>query len=118
MQSKRGNGRAVKWRPGVQRIVAQRIERAAVKIVGAGLGDHLHLDASGRSALRRVDRGAHAELGDRIERDVEARLGLLRLLLHAVVVDAVERVVGIVDRVAVEADAALRAVAVVDRAGR
>ena len=65
-----------------------------------------------------VVRGADAELGDGVQRDVEARIGLLRLLLHAAGVDAVESEVAVVERVADESDAALRAVTVIDGSRR
>ena len=116
MQGERGNGGAVEGRAGVQGVIAQRVESAAMKLVAAGLGHHLDLHAAGGAALGGVDRRADAKLGDRVERDVEPRLRFLRLLLHAVVVDAVEGIVRVVDGVTVEADVALRAVAVIHRA--
>ena len=118
VQGERRNGRTVKGRPGIQRVVTQRVERAAVKLIGSGFGNHLHLHAARGTAFRAVHRGADAELGDRIERDVQSRFGLLRLFLHAIVIDAVKRIVRVVDGVAVKADIALRAVAVIHRARR
>ncbi len=118
MQREGWDGGAIERRAGIQRIVPCRIKRAAVKRVGSGLRNHVDLNAAGRAAFRGVDRRADAELGDRIEGDVQPRFRLLRLLLNTVVVDAVESVVGIVDRVTIEPNAALRAVTVVNRAGR
>ena len=116
MQGEGGDRSAVEGRTGIQGVIAQGVEGTSVKLIGAGFGYYLDLDAAGGTAFRGIDRGAHAKLGDGIERDVEARFGLLGLLLHTVVINAVEGVIGVVDGVAVEADIALRAVAVVDRA--
>src|ERR1022692_586987 len=85
MQGKRGDGGAVKGRAGVESIIAQRVERASMKVVSAGRGHHLDLHAAGGAALGGVDRGADAKLGNGVECDVEPRLRRLRLLLHAVV---------------------------------
>ena len=78
----------------------------------------MNLHSAGSPAFRGVNGRTHTKLGDRIQRDIETRLGLLRLLLHAVVVDAVERIVGVVDGMAVEADVPLRTVAVIHSARR
>ena len=85
-----------------------------MKLVGTRLGDHVDLCATGRSAFGRVIGGADAELGDRIERNVESGVGPLGLLLHAAGVDAVEGEVAVIQRMAGETDLALAAVCVVD----
>ncbi len=85
--------------------------------VSAGLRHHVDLRAARGPALGGIDSGAHAKLGDGVQRNVQARVGLLRLFLHTAGVDAVERKIAVVEGVPVEADAALRAVAVVDCPG-
>ena len=89
-----------------------------MECVRAGFGNHGDLRAAGGATLSRIVGGAHAELGNGIQRDVEPGFGLLGLLLNAGIVDAVEGVIGVVDGVAVEADVPLRTVARVDGAWR
>ena len=71
-------------------------------VVGAGLRDHVDLRAAGRAGFGGVVGGADAELGDGVEGDVQARVGLLGLFLDAAGVDAVEGEVAVVERMAVE----------------
>ena len=118
MQGERRQSRTVERRAGIQRVVADRVEQAAVIIVGAALGNDVDLRAARGARLRRVVGGADAELVDRVQRDVEAGIGLLGLFLHAGGVDAVEGEVVVVERMSGEADVALRAVSIVDRARR
>ena len=113
-----GRRRAVERRAGIQIVVAEHVKRAAVVIVGAALGNHADLRAAGRAGFGGVDCGADAELGDGVEGDVQPRIGLLGLLLDAAGVDAVEDEVAVIERMAVELDGALPAVAVVDGARR
>ena len=90
-----------------------------MELVGSGLRDDIDLRAAGGAALGGVDARGDAEFGDRIERDVQAGLGLLRLFLDAAGVDAVEREVAVVERVAVEANArAVRRRRCLSRRGR
>ncbi len=117
VQRKRRNRCAVERGAGIESVVAERVERAAVILVRASLRDHVDLGAARRAALGGIDRRTDAKLGDGVECDVQPGLGLLGLLLNAVVVDAVEGVVGVIDGMPVEADTALGAVAVVDGPG-
>src|ERR1019366_1502535 len=92
---------------GEHRVVLVIEESPAVKRIGAGLGDNVYLSAAGGAAFRGVDGGIHAEFGHRIQRDAQARVRFLGLLLDAAVVDTVEGVVVIVDRAPGETDVAL-----------
>ena len=80
--------RIVERRPCVERIVAQSVKRAAVVLVGAGLGDDVDLRAAGGAALSGINACANPKLRDCIESDIEPGIGLLRLLLDAACVYA------------------------------
>ncbi len=111
VQAEGRQGGAVERRARIQLVVAHVVERAAVVFVGSGLGNHADLRAAGGSGLGGVVRSADAKFGDGVERDVQPRVRLLRLFLHAAGIDAVEHEVAVVERVAVELDGALPAVA-------
>src|SRR5262249_2664524 len=118
VQREIGNSRAVEGGAGIERVIPQRVKDTSVEVVSACLRYDLDLWSASGSAFGRVDGAAHPELGERVERDVQASLGLLRLFLDTVVVDAIEGVVRVVNGVPVEADVALGAVAEVDGARR
>jgi hypothetical protein len=67
--------------------VAQKIERAAVEPVGAGLGDYADLSAGKLSVLGIEVAGDDAELGDRIEVGNDGGAGV-HVLLDVAAVDA------------------------------
>lgn len=56
--------------PTSQAVVAEEVVEAAVEVALAALGDDVDLRAAGPAELRRVDAGHHAELLDRVDRDV------------------------------------------------
>src|SRR5258708_20084637 len=85
-----------------------------MEMVGGGVRYHVNLCTARGSGLSGVIGGAHTELGYGIQCDVEAGVGLLRLLLDTAGVHSIEREVAVIERMAGEADAALGAVAVVD----
>ena len=118
IQAERRDVRVVKGRARVEDLISQVLEGLAVEGVRPGLGNDVDLHAGGPAALGGVDRGADTELLDRIQRDGEPRLSLLRLLLDTGGVDAVKREIVVVERMAVESDVPLATTAVVDRAGR
>ena len=78
-------------------------------------GNNVHLPAPGRPALRGVDGGVHAKFRNGFQWYLQPSFGLLRLLLNAAGVDAVECEVVIVARPAVEPDVALGTSTGVDR---
>src|SRR6267142_6176718 len=114
MQRKRRDLRTVERRACIERVVAHGIECAPVIAISAGLRHNIDLRAARGAAFGSIDRGAHTELGYSIQRNVEAGVGLLRLLLHAAGVKSIERKIAFVQGMPVEADAALRAVTVID----
>lgn len=64
--------------------------------IRSGLRDDVDLRSAGGATFRSIVRSADAELGNGIERDVQSRVGLLRLLPHAAGVDAVKSEVAVV----------------------
>ena len=102
----------------VHLVVAEELEDAAVKLVGAGLRHEVDLAARAAAGLRRIQRRVDAELGDRIGADHEPQSGFLPRVFDAGGVQPVESPVVVVARPADEADGLLAAVAGVDRAGR
>src|SRR5947207_1786677 len=88
-----------------------------MELVRAGFGYHVDLRAAGGAGFGCVVRSADPKLRDGIERNIEPRIGLLGLLLHAAGINAVEREVAVVEGVAGKADAALRAIAVINGSG-
>src|SRR5262249_53892765 len=98
-------------------ISAQRVEEAAVKLIGSRLRYNVDLSSAGGAAFRRVIRGADAEFLNGIERDIQAGIGLLGLLLNTASVDTVKGKGAVVEGVAVKTDAPLRTVTIVDGAG-
>src|SRR5262249_40127759 len=78
---------------------------------------HVNLRAAGRTSFSCIDVSANAKLGNRVERNVEARVGFLRLFLNAAGVDAIESEVTVIERVTREADCPLGAISIVNRAG-
>src|SRR6202041_3745074 len=91
----------------IQRVIADGIEDAAMISVRAGLRDYVDLRAARGAALRSVIGRADPKFGDGVERDVQPGIGLLRLLLDAAGIDAVESKVAVIQGMAAEADAAL-----------
>ena len=97
MQLERSDGGAFEPRAGTQFVVAQGVETAAVVVVAADFGDHADLRAAGRAGLGGVHGGADAELGNGVERDVQAPVSLVGLLLDAAGIDAVEGEVAVIE---------------------
>src|SRR5437762_263726 len=89
VQSKRRDLRAVERRARIECVVAHGVKRASVIAIGSGLRHDDNLRATGGAAFGGIDSGAHAKLGDGVQRNVQARVGLLRLFLHTARVDAV-----------------------------
>src|SRR5262249_32824457 len=116
MQGERWKRGLIEGRPRVERIISNGVECAPAIIVGAGLRDYIDLRPAGGPALCRIHCGADAQFGNRIEGDVESSVRLLCLFLYAAGVYSVKGEVAVVKRVVGEADGALSAVAVVDRA--
>jgi len=116
VHAERRDLRGVEWRARIQRVVAKELEGCTVKNVRAGLRDGVHLRAAGRAAFGRVHGRLHSKLRDRFERNVQARIGLLTLLLDAGRIDAVEGEVVVVASPSDESDVALAAAAGIDGA--
>jgi hypothetical protein len=71
VQRERRQRRTVERRPGIELIIAQRVEGSAMILVGARLGNDVDLRTASGSAVGRVVRRADTKLLDRIECDVE-----------------------------------------------
>src|SRR6267142_1306945 len=96
-------------------VLRKRSAETGVKLIHSAPGNNVHLPAAGRPALRGVDGGVHTKFRNGFQWYLQPRFGLLRLLLDAAGVDAVECEVVIVARPAVEPDIALGTSAGVDR---
>jgi len=78
-----------------------------MKLVGTCFRDQVDLRATRRAAFGCVRGGTYAEFGDRLQRDVQVRIGFLRLLLDAAGVNAIEGIVFVIQRPAIESDVVL-----------
>ena len=106
----------IEGRACVEDVVAQEIESRTVKRVRPRLRYDAD-DGPGRPALiRGIDRGTHAELRDRFQRNGQAHAHLLALLLDARGIDSIVGVVAVVDASPHESQVPLAAGAEVDRA--
>src|SRR5262249_23637872 len=93
---------SIERRTRIQRRIAQRIKASAVELIGAAFRNHIDLRTAGRSRLGRINISADAELGNRVERNIKPRVGLLRLFLNAARIYAIESEVTVIERVAGE----------------
>ena len=78
-----------------------------MKLVAARFRDQVHLRAARGAAFGGVHGGTDAEFGDRLERNVQVRVGLLRLLLDAAGINTIERIVFVIERPAIESNGVL-----------
>ena len=105
------------WVAGIEDVIAQKIEQAAMRSVRAGLRGYVHLAAGGASVFCGKEHGVDTELFDGVGRDRNPDEGLLCLI------DDVSRVYTVVGKVVViqptacKANTALIASACIDGPG-
>src|ERR1035437_4045177 len=91
----------------VEYVIAEKLKSAAMKSVAARFGDQVDLCAARSAAFCGVHGGTDAEFGDRLQGDVQVRVGFLCLLLDATGVNAIEGIVFVIQRPAIEPDVVL-----------
>src|SRR5262249_18734340 len=84
------NRGTVKRRTRIENIVSQILEGRAVELIRARSRHNVDLTACRRTALGCIHCSTHAELRDGLQGNLQSGLGLLRLLLDAARVNAVE----------------------------
>src|SRR5207248_10472423 len=99
-----------------QHIVAEILINTAVIFVGSALGFNVDLATGAGPILRGVQRRADAVFGNGIFGDLQARCRLLRLLLYACGVHAIDHVIVVIAAASGKADGALIPAAVVNGA--
>ena len=104
------------WVAGIEDVIAQKIEQAAMRSVRAGLRGYVHLAAGGAAIFGGKEHGVDAELFDGVGRNRKPDEGLLRLVDDVGRVDAVIGKVVVIQPTAGKANAALVAAAGIDRA--